>query len=119
MMKIYKFFVFTLIFAFASTSIQGQEYCEETGMECECPAYVEGSRTAHWSIYVPIAIIVAAAIWFGIADRNDCKSDYYYTDSQDALGSIDNSKRHSNRSGSCSSYSFSRYCRSKSAFGHN
>lgn len=57
--------------------------------ECGC-AYVESSRSAHWSIYIPIVVVVGAAIWFGLADDSSEKISY---GSQDGLGSIDNSMR--------------------------
>lgn len=112
-----RFFILTLLFAFVTTSIQGQECCDETNMECDGSAYMEASKTAHWSIYIPIAILVVAAIWFGVADQHDnSKSKYSYTDPLDGLGSIDNSKRHSSRIGS---YGYSSYSRSKATIGHH
>lgn len=112
MTKLYKLVVLTLLFAFVTTSIHGQDCCDQVE-DCGS-AYNEGSLTAHWSVYIPIAVLVVAAIWFGVADRNHDKSSY--SNSQDGLGSIDNSKRHSGyRSGS---YGFSQYSRCQGVFRH-
>ena len=65
MVKLHKFVILTLLFALCTTSLQGQNDFDpeaDTGS-----AYTQGSQTAHWSVYVPIAIIVGAAIWFGVA----------------------------------------------------
>ena len=98
--------VLTLLFAFVTTSIHSQSTCNQDETECGS-AYAEGSYTAHWSVYVPIAIIVVAAIGFTISDKSHHSSDY--SDSQDGLGSIENSKRNShNRSSSYSASSYSR-----------
>lgn len=91
MTKLHRLFILTLLFAFVTTSIQGQNSCCDEVTECGS-AYTEGAQTAHWSVYIPIAILVAAAIWFGVADRDHSTDSY---GSQDALGSIDNSKRNS------------------------
>lgn len=113
MVKLHKLVVLTLLFALFTTSLQGQNDIdpeEDTGS-----AYTQGSQTAHWSVYVPIAIIVGAAIWFGLSDNNHETSSY--SDSQDALGSIDNSKRHSDNRYYQSYRSFP-YSRSQGGFCH-
>ena len=90
---LHKWVVLALLFSLSITSLQGQETCE---MEEEsCCAYSQGCQTAHWSIYIPITILVVAAIWFGVSDRSHSSSSS--GDSQDALGSIDNSKRNAYR----------------------
>ena len=94
MKKFRSLITLTLVLAFSTSSIYGQtsdaQECEECGS-----AYMQSSRSAHWSAYIPIAVLVGAAIWFGLADRNSDDEDS--SGSQDALGSIDNSRRH----GSC------------------
>ncbi len=98
MKKLNPWIVLTLLLTMTISSLQSQENNENDADYSS--AYQESSHTAHWSIYIPISILVAAAIYFGIADQNDSRSDYY--DSQDALGSIGNSKRingYSRRSG--------------------
>lgn len=110
MAKLHKMVVLTLLFALFTTSIYGQDCCEQ---DDDCgSAYCQGSQIAHWSVYIPITILVVAAIWFGVSDRSHDSSSYY-SNSQDALGSIDNSKRNSgHRSCSCrsNSYSSGSYC---------
>lgn len=91
----------TLLFTLVNSSIQGQS-TNNQDEENYSSAYMQSSQTAHWSVYIPIAILVVAAIYLGIADKSSDHSSY--SDSQDALGSIDNSKRHST-SGSGNSYS--------------
>lgn len=106
MPKLHKMVVLTLLFALMTTSIHGQVNCDQGDSECG-GAYAQGSQTAHWSVYIPITILVVAAIGFSVSDKNHKHSDY--SDSQDGLGSIDNSKRNSyNRSGTYRSSSYSR-----------
>lgn len=76
----------TLVFTLVMTSIHGQSaYDEEDPPSSEentySSAYMQSYQTAHWSAYVPIGIMVAAAIWFGIADRkhDDASSDSRYS----------------------------------------
>lgn len=112
MKKIQQIIAMTLILTCATHALNAQ-VCES---EPCCSAYAESSRSAHWSVYVPIVVLVGAAILFGVADRSkgsDCSSG-----SQDALGSIDNSKRHSSGSYS-NSYSYRSSCwRSKAILSH-
>lgn len=98
-----------LALTLATSSIHGQDCNDQVDPNCSC-AYAESSHTAHWSAYVPIAVIVAAAIWFGMADQK--KEKHNSSDSQDGLGSMASSKRH-NRS----PYSYA--CRSKCLQGTN
>lgn len=112
MVKLHQLVILTLLFALFTTSIQGQDdfdLDDDPGS-----AYAESSQTAHWSVYIPITILVVAAIWFGVSDRNH-NSSSYSSDSQDALGSIENSKRnpyHRSKSFGPRSYRNSRgsYC---------
>lgn len=78
----------SMILASASVFGQTDQPIEEN---TSCNAYVEGTQTAHWSVYIPIVVTIGAAILFGIADQGShkCSSG----DSQDALGSIRDSKR--------------------------
>jgi len=94
----------TLIFAISTATTYGQnDTCQEEA-ECYPSAYEESSRTTHWSVYIPVAAIVGAAILFGLADAKQKK---HASSSQDALGSIANSKRVSHSSSSFSSSSSS------------
>jgi hypothetical protein len=114
MKKLHRLVALTLLSTLFITSIQGQDETsqEETSQEQEgySSAYQQSSRTAHWSAYIPLTIIVVAAIYLGIADKKSSHSNY--SNSQDGLGSIDSSKRHSShRSGSCScKYSYGGSC---------
>lgn len=114
MQKIQKWVVFTLLFTLLMTTIQAQDSYDQED-EAAGSAYVQSSQSAHWSVYVPITILVVAAIWFGVSDK-DHNDHSKYTDSQDGLGSIDSSKRHSSwrsrdRSSSCrNTYSRSCHC---------
>ena len=89
MRKLYRYITLILISTFATFSIYGQDpYNQE---EPDGSAYMQGARTAHWSAYVPLTILVGAAIWFGIADRHH--SHHHSNNSQDGLGRIASSKR--------------------------
>lgn len=90
------FIAFTLILVSTTTSVCGQPPCCDQPICCDqsdvcCPAYEEGSNSAHWSVYIPIAALVGAAIWFGMADNKKDKNNS--SNSQDALGSIVSSRR--------------------------
>jgi|GEM_PF-3072480 len=100
MKKLHQLAALVLIVTFAAPSVHGQDLPPQEEEGCSS-AYLQSRHAAHGSVYIPITILVGAAIWFGLADRNH-KHDHSI-DSQDALGSIDNSKRHS-RDHSTSSY---------------
>ena len=68
MEKLHKWVALTLILTFMTTSIYGQSL-EYQNDEDYGSAYTESSHSAHWSAYVPIGVMVVAAIWFGIADQ--------------------------------------------------
>lgn len=89
MKKIQKWIALTLLLSLSITSIHGQD--EFQYEEDFSPAYMESTQTTHWSAYIPIGVLVAAAIYFGVADQNDTYSSS--SNSQDALGSIRDSKR--------------------------
>lgn len=59
----------TLILMLALSSVYGQEIYPQQE-ETYSPAYLQSSHTAHWSVYVPIALLVGSAIWFGFADQH-------------------------------------------------
>lgn len=89
------FITLATAFALVTSSIHSQSrYTPEDG-NYSC-AYSESSHSAHWSVYIPIAVLVGAAIWFGMADCKKEKHDS--SNSKDALGSIANSKRISSSS---------------------
>jgi hypothetical protein len=110
MKKLNHFVILTIVLTLATSSIYGQDPCYQEDDTCSS-AYMQSTNTAHWSVYIPIAIIVGAAIWFGVADHDSEKFDS--SDSQNALGSIDNSIR--NHRSSSSKYSSS----SKSSYDRN
>ena len=106
MEKLHKLVTLTLLFTLVTTSVYGQNTSIQEN-EDYSSAYMQSNYTAHWSAYIPLTIIVVAAIYLGIADTSSSQSSS--RNSQDGLGSIDSSKRHSSfRSGySSSSYSSS------------
>jgi len=91
MKKFCPLITFTLVLTCAISSIHAQDSCQQEDGNFSS-AYVESSHAAHWSVYIPIAILVGAAIWFGFADKDKDKGEDS-NNSQDALGSIANSKR--------------------------
>jgi hypothetical protein len=91
MKRLHQLITATLVLTLTTVSVYGQDVYQEDAYNSDSSAYIESSNTAHWSIYIPIAVLVGAAIWFGVADQHDPK--HYLSDSQDALGSIANSKR--------------------------
>lgn len=92
---IHPFITLATAFALVTSSVHSQSECTPEDGNYSC-AYNESSHSAHWSIYIPIAALVGAAVWFGVAD---CKKEKYdSSNSKDALGSIANSKRISSSS---------------------
>ncbi|WP_068468317.1 hypothetical protein [Candidatus Protochlamydia phocaeensis] len=84
-----KYVMVALFFALATHSVYGQPaYNQE--YDYSDSAYTQGSRAAHWSVYVPIALFVAAGILFGIADK-DHKGSHSHSgyDSYDGLGRLE------------------------------
>jgi hypothetical protein len=80
----------TLALTLAFSSLHGQQDCCQAD-DAYSSAYAQSCDTTHWSVYIPIAALVGAAIWFGLADGYD--NNESSNNSQDALGSIANSKR--------------------------
>lgn len=105
MKRFHQLVALTLVLAITTSSIYGQDLYNQED-ESHSSAYMQSQNTAHWSVYVPIAILIGAAIWFGLADRKHEKHDS--NDSQDGLGSMANSKRRYNDSDSHRSHSHSR-----------
>lgn len=113
-----------LFFAMMTTSIHGQEICNQEEdqsylqeNESCCEAYMESSHTAHWSVYVPLTILVAAAIYFGMADKKN--HEHPSSGSQDALGSIVNSKRIGSMKSSSGSYKSYNPSRCRTGYQHS
>ena len=94
MKKIRSIVALTLAFTCTISSI----YSQDPYQEDYSSAYVESSHTAHWPAYIPITLLVAAAIWFGAADQHHER--HHSSNSQDGLGSIASSKRISRSSNS-------------------
>jgi hypothetical protein len=105
MEKLHKLVTLTLLFTIVTTSIQAQD-ADDQSDENYSSAYVQSSHAAHWSVYIPIAILVVAAVYLGLADEKH-SNDSSSSDSQDGLGSIDSSKRHSSSSSGSSSRHYS------------
>lgn len=89
MKKTRPFAFLILILAIASNFLNAQEpyiqdeaYCSE--------AYEACKHTAHWSVYIPLVLTAGAAVWFALCES---KHKEIHSNSQDALGSIANSKR--------------------------
>lgn len=116
MEKIRQWTAVALLFTLTFTSIYGQN--NEQDDENYSSAYMQSSQTAHWSVYIPIVVLVGAAIYFGLADRN--QNDLSSSNSQDALGSIGNSKRIGKHSKTSStSYKNSRSSSPRSGHSHS
>lgn len=109
--------IIVLCIMFTLSSLQGQEICHQEKEEEEVcsEAYLQSSYTAHWSVYIPITLLVAAAIYFGLADQKH--HDPSSSDPQDGLGCIVHSKRIGNLKYS-SSYKNSSYSYSRSRAGY-
>lgn len=84
MNDIRNFIIFTVMLALIAGPINSQN-----PPQCTCPteievdeqptAYYESTCATHWSVYVPIGAIIAAAIWMGIADKHhEEESSIYY-----------------------------------------
>lgn len=71
----------TLLLTLLTTSLNGQESVNDENYNS---AYMESYHAVHWSIYIPLGIYAAAAIFLGIADT---KHDESFSHSRsDALG---------------------------------
>ncbi len=100
---------FSLFFSFLSPLQAEENYYPAEEYDLTGEAYVQSSYNSHWSAYVPIALIVGAAIWFGIADTTSTDSSSH---SKDGLGSLASRRKHD----SYSSYRSS--CRTNSYSSH-
>lgn len=98
--KFHKWVVLTLVFTLVSTFVQGQTFYNQETSECPS-AYMDSCQSAHWSAYVPLTILVVAAIFFGIADKSHSESSSSYSGYTDSGHS--RSYDYSRRS-DCSSY---------------
>lgn len=67
------FFVLTMMINRPAHSQDNPEYYSNN-YDCyyygKCPAYCDSCRAAHWTAYVPIVALVAAALWLGYADKH-------------------------------------------------
>jgi hypothetical protein len=76
------------------SSVQGQNeaFDEDEQQDINCSsAYQQSHHTAHWSAYVPITALVAAAIFLGIAD-NKHSTHYNSSDPYNGIGSLKDSR---------------------------
>lgn len=110
-MQLLRKFLFLVLFFMSAIH---PAYGDQCGQDCDTcgDAYAQSSCSAHWSAYVPIALVVAAAIWFGVADGKSDDSSSSGSSSHDGLGSLGSRRSSSSRSGSyksSSSYSSSGY----------
>jgi hypothetical protein len=96
MQNLRKLMTLTLLFALMASSIQGQENYYDDQDENVSSAYQESVHAAHWSIYIPIAIYVVAAVYLGIADTHHSKE--FSHSRSDALGPAGTSSSGSNGS---------------------
>jgi hypothetical protein len=115
MKKLHPFITATLLMTFVTSSIYGQDPNYQEDGEYSS-AYIQSHNSAHWTVYIPITILVGAAIWFGLADRR--RQHQHSSDTQDALGSIDNSKRHASCDGSSGSYYRRSSSRTRGSYSH-
>ncbi|MBA3720973.1 MAG: hypothetical protein H0W88_01060 [Parachlamydiaceae bacterium] len=101
----HKLALLTMLMAILTTPLRGQEPIEGSVADGtpvqeayvddqSSPAYYGGARAAHWSAYVPIGVLIGAAIFLGFADKSHS-------------GSSSSSSCHNSHSGSCSSNSSS------------
>jgi len=89
--------LFVLTSSINSVYAQQECCCQEYDTTGE--AYAQSSFNSHWSAFIPVALIVGAAIWFGVADC--CSSGSSNSNSKDGLGSLANkngSKSHGSHS---------------------
>lgn len=95
-----------LFFVSAIRPIYGNPSCD--GCDPCGDAYSQGSWCARWSAYIPIAAVVAAAIWFGVADGKSSDSSSSSSDSShgDGLGCLSSRRSSSNSHRSYSSGSY-------------
>lgn len=104
-----KLTVFTTLCALIAGSLHSQEvdsgrgyYPDASESTFNDSAYADSVYSAHWSAYVPITVLIAAALFFGAADKNRSSNS---SSSKDALGSLGkSSKKHSSSSRYSKSY---------------
>jgi hypothetical protein len=111
-----KFLFLTLFTLSAIRPAYGEQYYQDSDNSGE--AYSQSSCSAHWSAYVPIAVMIAAAIWFGVADGKSDDSSSSNNSGHDGLGSLGSRSGSSHRSSSSSSSS-STYSSSSSSSGYH
>lgn len=92
MMRMFQKLRTAALFAALITSpLYGEAHCyEDDGMDPENCAYMQSSHAAHWSAYVPIAVLIAAGICWSVADKkHSSSSGHCNSNSQNGLGSLD------------------------------
>ncbi len=111
--------LWTLSFSIIISTLPGKE--GEGCRECEGSAYTESWNAASWTPYLPIAVLVVAAIYIGTSDVGERHSSKGYSshggsyrkDCYDGLGPL------SSRSCTHSSYTYARnYTRCKVCLSH-
>jgi len=114
---IQQFIPIFLIFALTTTPLASQPEAaaccqEEACCEEEPIAYQEGCYAAHWSAYIPITVLVVAALFFGVCDQkstsSSCHSDEHGWRSE-----------YRSRSSYGSGYSHRHDPSSRSSYGHH
>lgn len=101
-------FTICLLFVFTHVTLFAQDNFTEYDSEPAGIAYEQSYYTAHWSAYVPIALLVLAGIAFGIADQNHSSTHSSDYSKYNGLGPLRKS----------SSSSYSRYSYSKGSYSH-
>jgi hypothetical protein len=96
-----KWITWLLLLVCITNNIQCQENTYFVGEDATGSAFEQSSYTAHWSAYIPITLLIAAGIYFGIADQNDssCSSSSGYG-RKNGLGCLRDGKNSSSYSNS-------------------
>ena len=86
-----KLWIAALLVALTISTLYGEAHCyEENDIDPDNCAYMQSSHAAHWSAYVPIAVLIAAGICWSTADKkHSCSGSHCNSNSQNGLGSLD------------------------------
>lgn len=85
-----KLLIFLVLLAYTTAPLHAQEVTVDDAIvqdseladsEDDASAYYGSARAAHWSAYVPIGVLIVAAIFMGFADKDHShpnKNDSFY-----------------------------------------